>query len=156
MIKINLGCASDYREGWINVDIDRKSKADVYADLNGRFPFKDNYADKIIANHIYEHIDNPYHFLSEIVRICKPNAEIHICSPFWNNEKTFAHPEHKRGMTFRTLTNETIMKGYTVEKINIKPTSVGKFIPSPIRNKLSYFLSGIIEEVEFILTKNGK
>jgi len=33
-MKLNLGCRNNYREGWINAEIDRDCKADTYFDLN--------------------------------------------------------------------------------------------------------------------------
>lgn len=75
MIKLNLGCGSDYRKGYINVDSNRKIKADVYMDLNKKFPFKNNSVDEIYCKNLFEHIPNPLNFLLEIKRILKKQGK---------------------------------------------------------------------------------
>lgn len=32
-LKLNIGCGKDYRDGWLNVDINHKFKADIYEDI---------------------------------------------------------------------------------------------------------------------------
>jgi len=153
-IRLNLGCGTDYKDGWVNTDINKKIKADIYFDLNNKFPFKDNYADEIMLIDVYEHVDDPLHLMNEIVRVLKHGGRAIIRSPFWNNEKAWAHPAHTKGaLTFRTLTNKDIQKGYKVVEMNAIPTSVGKFLPKFLRKKLSYFISGIIDEIEFKIVK---
>jgi len=51
-MKLNLGCGTDIREDYVNVDI-HEPKADEHHDLN-RFPWKwdDNSVQKIVMQHI--------------------------------------------------------------------------------------------------------
>lgn len=96
MIKINLGCGNDYREGWINVDSNKSIKADIYADLRQPLPFSDNYADKILMDNVLEHI--PFHkyfkFMEELHRICKPGARVIIYVPHYSGMYALKHPVH--------------------------------------------------------------
>ena len=46
--KLNLGCGTDYRKGYINVDVSRNIKVDVLADLNLGLPFKDNVFEEVL------------------------------------------------------------------------------------------------------------
>ncbi len=71
LIKINLGCGSDYLPGYINVDNNSSVKAEVYCDLNKKLPFKTNYADEIYCRNLFEHIPNPLNFLLEMKRVLK-------------------------------------------------------------------------------------
>lgn len=80
-MKLNIGCARDYREGYINCDISREVKADKYFDFNKKFPFEDNSVNEVLAIHILEHLTNPLGCLAELYRICKPGAEIRITVP---------------------------------------------------------------------------
>lgn len=53
MVKLNLGCGNDYREGFVNVDI--RPLGDVVANVCN-LPIKDDSVDAINAVDIYEHI----------------------------------------------------------------------------------------------------
>jgi glycosyltransferase involved in cell wall biosynthesis/predicted SAM-dependent methyltransferase len=76
--KINLGCGKDYLDGWINVDINKKFKVDLIADLSKPFPFLDNSIDEIKASDILEHFTKEIgqQFLSECQRVLKLNGII--------------------------------------------------------------------------------
>lgn len=63
----------------IGVDIQRG--AEVRADLNKRFPFKDNHAENIIASDIIEHVLNPHVFLMECNRILKTGGRLILTTP---------------------------------------------------------------------------
>ena len=94
--KLNLGCGNEYKEGWINIDVNKKVKADIYHDLTKRFPFKDGYIDEILLDNVLEHIKKDYYFkfLKEIHRICKKGAKIHIYVPHFSGMYAFTHPTH--------------------------------------------------------------
>ena len=53
-IRLNLGCGSDIREGYTNVDR-FPINADVVQAEFPRLPFPDDYADEILLNHVLEH-----------------------------------------------------------------------------------------------------
>ena len=55
MRKLNLGCGSDYKKGWVNVDFDKNVKADAYFDLGKHFPLKKSGFDYILLQDVLEH-----------------------------------------------------------------------------------------------------
>ena len=104
MVKLNVGCGNDYKEGWINLDYHNKERADVVFDLNkiysgGKLPFKDKSFDKIILYDVLEHMIEPLPILRELFRVCKIGGHIKIKVPegswVWDNM------DHKRQFTRR-------------------------------------------------------
>lgn len=79
-IRLNLGSGNDYISGWINVDINTGPKVDVVANLNKKFPFKENYADEIKASDILEHFtrEQGERFLNECHRVLKKDGFLFI------------------------------------------------------------------------------
>lgn len=96
MKKLNLGCGRDYRPGWINLDFNRSVKADVYADLNKKLPFKDNEIDYILLDNVLEHVtrEKYFKFIEELHRICKNGAIIDIFVPHYSGMYALKHPTH--------------------------------------------------------------
>ena len=77
--KLNLGCQEDYREGYVNIDINTDFKADIHLDfIKHNLPYDDETVDEILAVCILEHIPNPLKFLQEMKRVLKPNGKIII------------------------------------------------------------------------------
>ncbi len=70
-IKLNLGCGNDYKEGYVNIDINKNVRADIYANFIEKIPFKSNSASEIFCKNLFEHIPNPLKFLMEIKRVLK-------------------------------------------------------------------------------------
>lgn len=94
--RLNLGCESEYKEGWVNVDFDKRYKADVYCDLNKfPYPFKDNEFDGILASAILEHLDDVYKVMMELYRISKNNGLIYILVPHTSDPFRHVEFEHK-------------------------------------------------------------
>lgn len=99
-IKLNLGCGIELQPGFINVDMIPlkwlKEKSGLYskAKVAGKYvrgdvrklPFKDNYADYIIASEILEHIPlaDVNKTLREWVRVLKPGGKMIITCPDFN------------------------------------------------------------------------
>lgn len=96
-MRLYLGCGLDYKEGWINVDNNKNVKADVYTDLEKKFPFKSNSADEIFTEGTIEHIskDKIYHFFDEMWRVCKPGARIRILTNHFTSVWAFQHLDHQ-------------------------------------------------------------
>lgn len=88
--KLNLGAGTDYREGWINQDIDSKDVyggdtfADIYYDLNNYpYPHKDNQFEEILSKNVIEHIKDLDSHIKELSRISKSNCKLSIHAPYF-------------------------------------------------------------------------
>ena len=101
--KLNLGCGRDYKEEWVNLDFNKKVRADVYADLEKDLPFKDNYFDYVFAEHVLEHVKNLIPLMAELKRICKPGAIIDIRVPHASSMPAYQDPTHVRFFTYLTF-----------------------------------------------------
>ncbi len=111
--KLNLGCGKFHKEEYINVDISSKVKPDIVCDLNNYpLPFKDNSFEIIEADHVLEHLYNPFQVMKEIHRIAKPNAKVIIRVPHFS--RGFTHADHKRGfdITFPYYFKPEFKAGY--------------------------------------------
>ena len=103
--KLNLGCGRDYKGNYVNLDVCKDLKADVYHDL-GKFPypFKENTFDEILSLGTIELIDaNFLKIMEELHRICKPGAVIKIRSPAFPNMCSAQDPLTKKFMTWNTF-----------------------------------------------------
>jgi ubiquinone/menaquinone biosynthesis C-methylase UbiE len=85
--RLNLGSGKVLLKGFINVDIgyDFPDKNFVKADVR-ELPFKDNYADYILARQVLEHITflNVPNTLNEWFRVLKPGGRMIITCPNFN------------------------------------------------------------------------
>lgn len=91
-MKLNLGCSSAVREGYVNVDI--VPPADVIADLNASWPWEDSSIDAILAIDIIEHLVNKIYTMNELWRVLRADAVAEIEVPSTNGECAFADPTH--------------------------------------------------------------
>jgi SAM-dependent methyltransferase len=103
-IKLNLGCGSNYREGWVNIDINKDLKADYHLDLNkDPLPFEDSTVDYIMLKHVLEHISDLIRFMEECWRVLKPDGVMEIISPYWTHMWSVGDPTHVRLITEGTF-----------------------------------------------------
>jgi len=82
MIKLNLGCGTDIREGWINIDSYERSNGTVNMDIT-KLTYENNYADEICARDVLEHVTHrkTMDVLREWYRVLKPGGKIYIQVP---------------------------------------------------------------------------
>jgi len=82
VVKLNLGCGGDYREGYVNIDIRTTVKTDICCSVD-RLPLPDCHADYILAKDVLEHFGRlqVQDVLKEWVRVLKPQCEIEIIAP---------------------------------------------------------------------------
>jgi len=121
---LNLGCGIDYREStqkikWVNLDCDRKIKADVYADLEKKLPFKDDTFEGVYTCHVLEHVSNLIQLMSELKRVCKNGAIIKIRVPHASCLVTYQDPTHVRFFTYMTFDYFTDWSFYDLPKFKI-------------------------------------
>lgn len=97
-IKIDIGCGSNKRDGFIGVDIDKKTNPDIVASaLN--LPFSDNSVDEVFSAHLIEHFDpqEARRFFDEIYRVLKKGGKADIkVDKDWSKRRLMAKdPTHK-------------------------------------------------------------
>ena len=95
--RLNFGCGRDYRDGWVNADVNPKVRADVYLNpKDGRIPFEDNTFDEILLDNVLEHIgrDRIFTFLDELHRISRAGAILRIYVPHYTSVFAYANLSH--------------------------------------------------------------
>ncbi len=111
--RLNLGCGRFPKKGFINVDVDPEVQPDVIHDLNVfPYPFRDNEFEWVEANHVLEHLDDPFRAMKEIHRITRPGGIVVIRVPHFS--RGFTNPDHKRGfdITFPYYFRKDFLGGY--------------------------------------------
>lgn len=114
-MKINIGCGRDYRPGWVNTDISKDCKADVYFDIRkdkirrpgATFSFfvEQFEADEIYISGVLEQIgenEHLIHAMNECHRVLKPGGIMTVVVP--NAKFAIAHQDP---MDVRKFTRET-------------------------------------------------
>ena len=83
MIKLNFGAGPYPIEGWINVDLDLRSRPQVVADLRKHLPFTAACADFIHTEDFIAQLypDQLRAFLAECRRILKPEGAMRVLTP---------------------------------------------------------------------------
>ncbi len=96
-VRIDLGCGTQTKPGFIGVDRFPLSGVQVIADL-GRppLPFADSCADLVLAFHSLEHVNDLPAVMKEIWRIGKPGAQVCIVAPYYTMSLNLANPYHKQ------------------------------------------------------------
>ncbi|MCK4318943.1 class I SAM-dependent methyltransferase [Candidatus Micrarchaeota archaeon] len=121
MKKLNLGCGKFKKKGYVNVDIDKRTGADIIHNLDEiPYPFEDNEFDLIEADHVLEHLKDPFKIIKELYRITKKKGKIVIRVPHFS--RGFTHPDHKRGfdVSFPYYFNPLFKGGYTGTELKLE------------------------------------
>lgn len=104
MNKLNLGCGTRPREGYVNLDSFKFEGVNVIHDLDKYpWPFKGNAFDEVYSAHVLEHLADLVRAMEEIWRISKLGAVIKIEVPYYTGSNSFSDPTHKRFFTYKTF-----------------------------------------------------
>lgn len=103
MKKLNVGCGTDIRNGWINLDVVELLGVDVVWDIERTpYPFDSNSIDEILCQDVLEHVDF-IKVLEELHRIAKPGCKIHIQVPHFTAINNYLDPTHKHRFSVDTF-----------------------------------------------------
>ena len=83
---LNVGCGTDYKKGWVNVDNNSDNnidKLDINWDLRNSLPIDDNSVDFIFNEHFVEHLspDEARVALADLMRVLKPGGVMRVAMP---------------------------------------------------------------------------
>ena len=86
MRKVNIGCATYQREGWINIDKNPLMRPDIVRDVARGLPFDTSSVDEILASHVLEHLSSEdlIFFIGESYRVLVPGGVLEIIVPLGN------------------------------------------------------------------------
>ena len=112
--KLNLGWGKYPMNGYINLDMDKKSNADIIHDLEVfPWPLPDNHFEIIRMDHILEHLNDIRQTLNEIDRILINGGQVIIRVPHFS--RGFTHWDHKHGfdVSFPLYLDDDISGGFS-------------------------------------------
>lgn len=127
VIRLNLACGNNKKEGYLGVDVSKDTKADIIVDLES-YPWvieakkdqsenwvtKDNLQDyelsfaknsifEIHVSHYVEHVSNLKAFMEEIYRIMIPGGRITFYAPYYSSIRAMQDYTHKRFISETTF-----------------------------------------------------
>ncbi|MBI3034055.1 hypothetical protein HYY72_02755 [Candidatus Woesearchaeota archaeon] len=166
--KLNMGCGTDIREGYVNLDFIKNEGVDVVHDLEKTpYPFNEDQFEEVIAFNILTLIKNLSEVMEELYRISKNGAVIKIIVPHYNQHLPHTDPTTKRFFSPETfdffsvnssnnLGNKSLfVKKFTkkakfkIVKLKLNPGFWGKFVPfkGKLLRPLSYMLGEIVDTI---------
>lgn len=95
--RLHFGCGSDYKLGFINLDMN--NSADYYFDARNKLPFKNGTIKYIYSSHFIEHLSNDelMSHLQESFRVLQVNGVYRICVPdFVSAIKAYMQKDYER------------------------------------------------------------
>jgi SAM-dependent methyltransferase len=145
--KLNMGCGTDIKSDYINLDMVPLKGVNVVHDLNKfPYPFEDDTFEEICCINVLEHLPNTVKVMEELYRIGANGCKVYIRVPFWNSYFTYADPTHEKGFhkmqfEFFDITKEAYKNRYYYTKARFKIKQVNYFIYLKrwwlIKNRLS-------------------
>lgn len=103
MKRLNVGCGTDIKKGWINLDVAKLKGVDVVHDVEKiPWPFKKEEFDEIVCQDLLEHVEL-VPVLKETHRILKKGGRLKIRVPHFTSTHNFEDPTHKRMFASRTF-----------------------------------------------------
>ncbi len=152
-MKLNLGCGTDIKQGYVNLDIIGREGVDVVHDLNRfPYPFSNDQFDEIYASHVIEHVDDVLRVLEELYRILKNDGYLRIKVPYFSSFGAFQDPTHKHFFAEDTIRFYIAQNGYNrnfrFQVVNQKLNYTLPFRHIPfLKNVCRHFLLNVVSEM---------
>ncbi len=152
--KANLGCGNDYRDGWLNVDVDPDTRSDVVYDLaETPWPWPDGAFDLVLLDNVYEHIpvaDRPA-VLKELHRVLSSTGKLTMRLPVpeigvgWD-------ATHQPIPSWRWPLHPQWRDKWRLEEISASRVGPGRIVPESVARALTRFwVARCIDEVTIVV-----
>jgi ubiquinone/menaquinone biosynthesis C-methylase UbiE len=87
--KVDLGCGRCKKEGFFGIDQFKGPEVDLMTNIDEKLPIEDNCVEELYTSHVLEHVKDLSFVMSEIHRICKPDAKVIIRVPHFSSVSAF-------------------------------------------------------------------
>jgi len=97
-VKLDLGCGTRKKEGYIGVDSRQFDGVDVVCDLGTEpWPWQDDTVDEAHSSHMVEHLTGPQriHFVNELCRVLKRGGKATLVTPHWASCRAYGDLTHQ-------------------------------------------------------------
>ena len=102
--RLNLGCGTDIRPGYVNLDSADLPGVDVIHDLRALpLPFGNEAFEEVICQDVLEHLPDYPSLLGEIHRVMAPGGRLVIRSPHFTSRSVWLDPTHRATFSIDTL-----------------------------------------------------
>ena len=102
--RLNLGCGTDIRPGFVNLDSVALPGVDVVHDLTELpLPFEDARFIEVVCQDVLEHVPSYPELLGEIHRIMRPGGRLVVRSPHFTSRAVWLDPTHRATFSIDTL-----------------------------------------------------
>lgn len=148
--KVDICCWNHkVRSDFIGVDVNTKSLADVVADLNSTWPFKDGSVGVVHASDALEHLRDPVHTMSEIYRILAPGGWLISNTPSTDGRGAFQDPTHVSFWNSNSFWYYTRRQtaAYIGHPVRFQAVHINNYFPSQwhIENHIPYVRADLIK-----------
>lgn len=122
-VRLDLACGNNKRKGFIGVDLNPKSQADLIVDLESdEWPWDNNSINEIICSHFVEHLPDLRRFMEHIWKILVPGGVIQIIAPYWTHlgaHQDFSHVRCINEVTFQYFCRPSL-RAMNIEHYEVK------------------------------------
>lgn len=97
-MKLDLGCGTRKKEGYIGVDSRQFDGVDVVCDLGTEpWPWQDDTVEEAHSSHMVEHLTGPQriHFVNELHRVLKRGGKATLVTPHWASCRAYGDLTHQ-------------------------------------------------------------
>ena len=105
-LRVNLGCGSKVKPGFLGVDIGEESAADVKIEVMDWLRQQpDGSVAEVYSRHMLEHLTHEVFddFLHELDRVLMPRAQLLFIVPHYSNPYFYSDPTHRRPFGLHTF-----------------------------------------------------
>jgi SAM-dependent methyltransferase len=98
MVKLDIGCGKNKREGFIGVDQFPMENVDIVLDVvKDTWPWADGEVEEIHCSHFIEHLSakDRVVFMNNAYRVLKPEGKITIIVPHWASNRAYGDFTHQ-------------------------------------------------------------
>lgn len=97
-MKIDIGCGSKKKEGFVGVDQYAMEGVDHVCKIGEEaLPFENDSVEEVHCSHFLEHLSAKQRtsFMNELYRVMKNGAQASVIVPHWNSNRAYGDPTHQ-------------------------------------------------------------